>query len=260
MDYQGLAPADVYLMAEPDVAVPALIAALRARGVKPPALPPAPARLARPPLSALDSASEIDVPMLATALDAAIGSTDVSILHVPLSWAPHLWHFRHPLDYLGADGGAGIGAGPGLAIGSALALRDSGRLPVALLGDGDFVMGATALWTAARHRIPLLIVLANNRSFFNDELHQERVARQRDRPVENRWIGQAIRDPDLDHAALARAQGCAGVGPVEDPRKLVAALKEGAAEVRAGRCCVVDVRVRGGYDPGTAAAVTRVAR
>jgi thiamine pyrophosphate-dependent acetolactate synthase large subunit-like protein len=259
MDYQGLPPAEVYMLCESDVAVPLLLDAVRARKPNAPVMQPALPRPARPPAAALDAATEIDVPLLATALDAAIGAKDVSILHVPLSWAPHLWDFRHPLDYLGSDGGAGIGAGPGLAIGSALALRDAGstRLPVALLGDGDYVMGVNALWTAAHYRIPLLIVLANNRSFFNDELHQERVARQRARPVENRWVGQAIRDPDLDHAALARAQGCDGIGPVEDPRALVAALREAAALVRAGSCCVVDVRVRPGYDPNTATAVTR---
>ena len=110
-----------------------------------------------------------------------------------------------------------------MSVGAALALRDSGssRLPVAVLGDGDFLMGVTALWTAVRNSIPLLVVVANNRSFFNDELHQERVALQRGRPVENRWIGQAIRDPDIDLATMARGQGCIGIGPVEDPRKLV---------------------------------------
>ena len=69
------------------------------------------------------------------------------------------------------------------------------------------MMGATAIWTAVHYKIPLLIVVCNNRSFFNDELHQERVARIRNRPVENRWIGQRISEPDIDFAALARAQG-----------------------------------------------------
>ena len=67
-------------------------------------------------------------------------------------------------------------------------------------------MGVTALWTAAHYRIPLLIVVANNRSFFNDELHQERVARMRSRPVENRWIGQRIADPEIDLAGHRRAR------------------------------------------------------
>jgi len=194
---------------------------------------------------------------LATALKEALAGAPVSMIRLPLSWGEHLWDFRHPLDFLGADGGGGIGSGPGMAVGAALALRDGERLPVAVLGDGDFLMGVTALWTAVRNGIPLLIVLANNRSFFNDELHQERVARERSRPVENRWIGQAIRDPDIDLAAMARAQGCAGIGPVEDPRRLLPALHDAVAAVRAGKVCVVDVHVAAGYDPGAASGIVQ---
>ena len=71
------------------------------------------------------------------------------------------------------DGGAGIGSGPGMAVGAALALENSGRLPVAVLGDGDFLMGGTAVWTAAHYRLPLLIVVANNSFFYNDVVHQQ---------------------------------------------------------------------------------------
>ncbi len=257
MDYQGLPPADLYLLAEPDAAVPPLLAAVKELRPSRPALPQPGLRRAPPPLSALDPAGIIEVPMLATALRKAVGEAPVSMIRLPLSWGEHMWDFRHPLDFLGTDGGGGIGSGPGMAVGAALALRDggSGRLPVAILGDGDFLMGVTALWTAVHNAIPLLVVIANNRSFFNDELHQERVARDRGRPVENRWIGQSIRDPDIDLATLARGQGCIGIGPVEDPRKLVAAIAEGVATVRAGEVCVVDVRVAVGYDPGGAAGI-----
>jgi thiamine pyrophosphate-dependent acetolactate synthase large subunit-like protein len=262
MDYQGLPPADVNLLAEPDVTVPLLLAAVRKLRPHAPKLPPVAERPAPPPVSALDTATSLNVPLLATALRAAVGAADVSLLHLPLSWAPHLWDFRHPLDYIGSEGGGGIGGGPGVAVGAALALRDSGsgRLPIAICGDGDFLMGVTALWTAAHYGIPLLMVIANNRSFFNDELHQERVAKERSRPVANRWIGQQIREPDIDLAALARAQGCVGLGPVEDPKTLIAVLREGVAAVRAGKPCVVDVRVEPGYDPGMASAMQRVAR
>ncbi|HXC92176.1 MAG TPA: thiamine pyrophosphate-binding protein [Stellaceae bacterium] len=257
MDYQGLPPADLYLLAEPDAAVPPLLAAVKELRPSRPALPQLGPRRAPPPLSALDAAGIIEVPMLATALRKAVGEAPVSMIRLPLSWGEHMWDFRQPLDFLGTDGGGGIGSGPGMAVGAALALRDggSGRLPVAILGDGDFLMGVTALWTAVHNAIPLLVVIANNRSFFNDELHQERVARDRGRPVENRWIGQSIRDPDIDLATLARGQGCIGIGPVEDPRKLVAAIAEGVATVRAGEVCVVDVRVAVGYDPGGAAGI-----
>jgi thiamine pyrophosphate-dependent acetolactate synthase large subunit-like protein len=263
MDYQGLPPADVYILAEPDAALPMLVAGVAAwqqrfQQSRPPLPEPEP-RPGPPPLSALEDASVVEVPHIATALKAVLGDTPVSMLRLPLSWADRLWEFRHPLDYLGTDGGGGIGSGPGMSVGAALALRDSssGRLPVAILGDGDFLMGVTALWTAVRNEIPLLIVVANNRSFFNDELHQERVARQRGRPVENRWIGQAIRGPDIDLAAMARSQGCTGIGPVEDPKELVSAIREAVAAVRAGKVCVVDVRVATGYAADATAAILR---
>jgi len=257
MDYQGLPPADVYLLAEPDAAVPSLLAAVKALRPNSPPLPGAALRPGPPPLSALEDAPVIRVPHIATALKAALGDTPVSLLRLPLSWADGLWEFHHPLDYLGTDGGGGIGSGPGMSVGAALALRDTGsaRLPVAVLGDGDFLMGVTALWTAVRNEIPLLVVVANNRSFFSDELHQERVARQRGRPVENRWIGQAIRGPDIDLAMMARGQGCTGIGPVEDPKQLVAAIREGVAAVRSGKVCVVDVRVAAGYAAEATAAI-----
>ena len=260
MDHQGLPPVDVHLLAEPDVAMPPLLAAIKSLRPGAPPLPPPPSRQGPPPLPALDTAETIEVPMIATALEAALDGADASIIRVPLSWAGHLWDFRHPLDYLGCDGGGGVGAGPGNAVGAALALRGGERLPIAIIGDGDFLMGNTALWTAAHYGIPVLIVVANNRSFFNDEVHQERVAKVRGRPVANRWIGQAIREPDIDIAAMARAQGCVGIGPVERPNSLVAALREGIAAVRAGRPCVVDVRVAMGYDPATAAGMQRTVR
>ena len=122
------------------------------------------------------------------------------------------------------------------------------------------MMGCTGMWTAAHYHIPFLTVVANNRSIFNDELHQERVARERGRPVANRWIGQAIREPDIDIASIARAQGCVGIGPVTEPKKLVEALSQGIAAVREGKPCVIDVRVDPGYDPAMTAAMQRVAR
>ncbi len=109
-------------------------------------------------------------------------------------------------------------------------------------------MGNTAVWTAVHYGIPCLLVVCNNRSFFNDEMHQERVAIARQRPVENRWIGQRIDEPDVDIAAIARAQGATGIGPVTRPDEVQPALEKGIAAVRAGRVCVIDARVLPGYD------------
>jgi len=189
--------------------------------------------------------------MLAAALAEATAGQEICLVRGPNAWAGHLWTIEHPLDYLGIDGGAGLGSGPGLVVGAALALHDTSRLAVAVMGDGDYLMGATALWTAAHYGLPLLIVIANNQSFYNDEVHQERMARQRGRLVANKWIGQHITGPDIDLAMLARNQGAVGLGPISQPDALGAALAEAVAAARGGNVVVVDVHVRPGYDPAT---------
>jgi thiamine pyrophosphate-dependent acetolactate synthase large subunit-like protein len=203
--------------------------------------------------AAADDAGAIGMRVLAAALHAALGDRPHCAVRLPLGWDGRDLHATEPLDYLGQDGGAGLGSGPGMAVGAALGLAESGedRLAVAVLGDGDFLMGCQALWTAARHKLPLLVVVANNRSFFNDEVHQERMAVARDRAVENRAIGIAIDDPDPDLAALARSLGLVGHGPVVDPDALEEILTRAAAEARAGAAVVVDVRITTTGYPGT---------
>jgi thiamine pyrophosphate-dependent acetolactate synthase large subunit-like protein len=253
LDSRALPPVDILLAAEPDAAVAGLVEALGGYRSARPAEErrPFPIEPVRP--------GPLDVAGLARALRRAAEGRQVSLLHLPLSWDGGFWPFRQPLDYLGSEGGAGIGSGPGISVGAALALRGSGRLPVGICGDGDFLMGATALWTAVHYSIPLLLVVANNRSFYNDEVHQERMARARGRPVENKWIGQRIADPDVDIAGLARAQGAQGFGPIADARELAATFDAAIAAVDAGAVAVVDVRVEPGYAPAMAATVARPA-
>ncbi|MSQ49625.1 MAG: thiamine pyrophosphate-binding protein [Betaproteobacteria bacterium] len=238
MDYQGLPPADVYMMCEPDIAVPLLTQAVRARPALVPGKEEAPAK----------STDAVSIRALATVLAEATSDIEVCISHLPLGWNGAYRHFKHPLDYLGANGGGGVGAGPGMTVGAALALKGSGRMVVGIIGDGDFLMGVTALWTAAHYRIPCLLLVANNRSFYNDELHQERVARQRGRPVENKWIGQRIDEPDIDLAMMARAQGAEGFGPIKNIQELRPAMAKAIQAVKNGAVCVLDVRVVPGYD------------
>jgi thiamine pyrophosphate-dependent acetolactate synthase large subunit-like protein len=250
MDYQGLPVCDVMLATTPEEAVPSLIKALGGAAPKPlPAAAPKP--------SPAPPTDKLVVNDLVRALKAAVGAREVTLAHISLSWDGATWPFRHPLDYVGSEGGGGVGGGPGNAVGTALALLGSGRLTAAVCGDGDFMMSNQAIWTAVHYRIPLLIVVANNRSFFNDELHQERVARIRARPVENRWIGQRISEPDIDIAALARAQGAQGFGPVTKAADLEATFAQAIAAVERGEVAVVDVRVEPGYAAATTAAMLR---
>jgi thiamine pyrophosphate-dependent acetolactate synthase large subunit-like protein len=251
MDHQALPPVDLFLAAEPDAVVPEMLGILNASGVI------TAARQADPlELSDLPS-GPIAVEQMGKVLRHACGARDVSLLHLPLSWNGAIWPFRHPLDFVGSDGGGGIGGGPGISVGAALALRGSGRLPVSILGDGDFLMGVTAVWTAVHYRIPLLMVVANNQSFFNDEVHQERMAHMRGRPVENKWIGQRMTDPEIDVAGIARAQGAVAFGPVHSTEDLASTFEAAIKAVEAGSVVVVDVRVQPGYTPAMTAALTR---
>jgi thiamine pyrophosphate-dependent acetolactate synthase large subunit-like protein len=252
MDYQALAPADEYVMCEPDVVVAALLERVAWRSPRATAAP-----AALPPAS-----DAVSIRTLAEALNAAAARRDICLARVPLGWHGAYRHFRAPLDYIGLEGGGGVGAGPGIAVGAALALRGSGRMPVAIMGDGDFLMGVTAIWTAAHYRLPCVMLVANNRSFYNDEVHQERVARARGRPIENKWIGQRIDAPDIDLAAMARAQGAHAIGPVDVLAQLRPALEQALAAADAGHVAVVDVRVQPGYDanPSGAASHQRATR
>jgi thiamine pyrophosphate-dependent acetolactate synthase large subunit-like protein len=167
-----------------------------------------------PPAPAIAEASALTTTDIQVSLFEAVRGDAVTLTRVAFGWDFSYWPLSGPLDYLGADGGGGIGSGPGMSVGSALALRASNRLPIAILGDGDFLMGVTALWTASRYDIPLLVIVANNLSFFNDEAHQREVADVRSRPAENAHVGIHIDEPAPDLAGFARAQGFAAIGPV----------------------------------------------
>lgn len=248
-DHFALPPVDLPIAADPDLVVAALLERI---GEEPPDRADWPPALDAPP-AVEPPAGAIGMRALASALERALGDGPACAVRLPLGWDGSDLRAAGPLDYLGQDGGAGLGSGPGMAVGAALALGDADpdRLAVAVLGDGDFLMGCQALWTAARHRLPLLVVVANNRSFFNDEVHQERMAVARDRAVENRAVGIAIDDPDPDLAALARSLGLAGHGPVADPAALEETLAAAAAEARGGAAVVVDVRIDPAGYPGT---------
>jgi thiamine pyrophosphate-dependent acetolactate synthase large subunit-like protein len=165
------------------------------------------------------------------------------VARIPLTWPSGVWEFSRPLAHLGGDGGGGVGSGPGMSVGAALAARSTGRPVVSFVGDGDLLMSPSALWTAAHHGIPILFVVANNRSYYNDEEHQDRVARVRNRPPENRWIGQRIDEPPVNFAGLARDLGAAGFGPVADPDDLAEAYRGALNAVSEGGPALVDVHI-----------------
>jgi acetolactate synthase-1/2/3 large subunit len=162
------------------------------------------------------------------------------------SWPEGWWEFAGAGTFLGGAAGGGIGYGPGALVGGALAARDRGQLGVGIIGDGDLAMAPGALWTARHYRVPLVMVVNNNGSFYNDEPHQAEIARQRGRPEDNSWIGMRVADPGISFVDLATSFGCVGFGPVVDPDDLPGVLAEAVAAARAGETVVVDVRTARG--------------
>ena len=240
MDYHVLPPVDLLLMCEPDAAVPLLLDAVQPRKATVPVPKAAAGKVA--------STSAVTLQGVGDALREALEGVDYCVTRLPLGWHGSYLPFKHPLDYIGVDGGAGVGAGPGITVGGALAIKGTGRIALGIMGDGDFLMGNTAIWTATHYKIPALFVICNNRSYFNDERHQEAIAVKRGRPPENRWIGQRIDDPDIDLAAMGTAQGALGIGPVKAFADMRPAIERGLAHVKAGGVCVIDMRVLPGYD------------
>ena len=230
-DHRRLAPADLYLMCETDAVVPVLLAAIpkRRRAVRgPPRVPAA-------------GGDGLNLVHVAEALARATGDIDVCYTRLPFRWEGGIVHFHHPLDYIGYDGGSGIGSGPGITVGAALGLAGTGRLAIGVMGDGDFLMGNSALWTAVHYRLPALFVVVNNRSFATDEYMQRVMARRRQRPAGNEWIGCRIDEPAIDLAKMAESMGALGIGPIKQVDDLAPAIERGVAAALGGQVVLVDV-------------------
>lgn len=119
--------------------------------------------------------------------------------------------------FLMPRGMAGLGWGLPLAIGAQFAAPD--RTVLCVTGDGGFGHCWAEVETMVRHQLPIVTIVLNNQ-ILGYQKHGETV-------VFNAYTDACEFRP-VDHAAIARACGCAGVR-IEDPAdfapKLEAALK-----------------------------------
>jgi acetolactate synthase-1/2/3 large subunit len=241
MDYGGLPAVDVSIPTVTSTTVAALLDGLE----KPvPAMP-----IQGWDLPKLEGKGEIGLMDLALAFFHATKDREICITGRPLGWPLNANEITHPLGFLGHTGGGGLGAGTSIAVGAALGLREIGskRRAVAILGDGDYTMGLTAIWNAATLKLPILFLIANNQSYFNDEDHQIKIAQRRGRPTENAPIGQRMQEPEPNLAGLARDLGLEAPEPITDLTDLQAALIHSLDRVENGAAVVLDVRVRQEY-------------
>jgi thiamine pyrophosphate-dependent acetolactate synthase large subunit-like protein len=160
-------------------------------------------------------------------------------------WARRLWPVTEHYQMLGGNGAAGLGGYAPIAVGAALANKDKGILTVALQSDGDLMYAPGLLWTAAHHKIPILMLMHNNRCYHQEIMHIQRMAAIHGRTQTTANIGTEITNPDIDFAKLAQGMGVWAEGPITDPAKLGPALKRALAEVKDGRPALIDVVCQG---------------
>ena len=234
LDHFALAEADMRLSVSPETFVAAMNAMPGARA-------PGKWMIAPPTRPDLPQSGPVTIPALIASFEACRGQRKICLTRLTFGAPDEFIQFTGPLDCIGMDGGAGIGSTPGITVGAALALKGTGRIPVAIIGDGDLLMGSQALWTAAHEKLPCLFIVNNNSSFYNDVEHQEIVARRRTRPVENKNIGMEITDPNINIAELAHSYGFVVYGPVSKIEELATIFEAAFQSVESGACVLVDV-------------------
>ncbi len=161
-------------------------------------------------------------------------------------WPNRLWRMEHHHSWLGSSGGSGVGYGAPAAVGAALGNRDiGGRFSVNIQSDGDLMYAPGVLWTAARHKIPILSVMHNNRGYHQEVMHVQRLANRRNRVaalgMDRSPIGTSIENPDIDFANLAKSMGYWTAGPIKDPDQLGPTIKRAVEVVKAGEPALIDV-------------------
>lgn len=143
--------------------------------------------------------------------------TDAILVDEGLTSARYISALRPHRERYGyhALASGGIGWGVPASVGASLA--NPQRPVVCYSGDGSAMYSIQALWTAAHHRLPLTVVIANNGGY--------RIIKQRLLAMHqtNHFVGMDFADPPVDFAALAIALGCTATR-VTEPDALAPAL------------------------------------
>jgi acetolactate synthase-1/2/3 large subunit len=255
-DFGRYADVDLAIAADAEATLPALIEEIR-RAMTPQRRTAAEARGARIAAThkeiqtrAIQDArfgwesSPVSVPRLIAELGEQIKNDDWAIVsghQFTGDWQRRLLNFDKPYRYNGDCGGFGIGYDTPASVGAALANRKLGRLSIGIVGDGDLNFAPGVLWTAVHHRIPLLLVVHNNRAYHAEVMIIQRMAGSRGRGSATSHIGTTLADPEINHAQLARSYGMYSEGPITDPKDLAAAYQRALAKVRNGEPALVDV-------------------
>ncbi|MEQ1948775.1 MAG: thiamine pyrophosphate-dependent enzyme [Bryobacteraceae bacterium] len=189
-------------------------------------------------------ASPISTARMCAELWAQVKNEDWSLVsfdRMVSSWPTRLWNFSKYYQYIGAQGGAGIGYGAPAAVGAALANKKHGRLSINIQTDGDLNYQPGVMWTAAHHQIPMLNIMHNNRSYHEERMYVALLGAKFNRGIDRSDIGTALIGPNIDYASIARGYGLYAEGPISDPKELGPAIKRSLERVKKGEPALIDV-------------------
>jgi len=252
-DFQRFAEVDLSIAADAEATLPSLVEAVRrattadrrrvfeSRGAKLAEASRAALDRARLEASYAWDASPVSTARLCAELWGQIRDEDWALVNGTGGWAPRLWNFDKPYQWIGGSGGAGVGYGAPAAVGAALAHKPHGRLAVNIQADGDLMYAPGVLWTAAHHRIPLLSVMHNNRAYHQELMHVQKMCNRHSRGIERGRIGSELVDPPIDYAKVAQGLGLHAEGPITDPSEVAPAIARALASVKRGEPALVDV-------------------
>ena len=169
------------------------------------------------------------LPRGAVVVDESASSLPHVLRHLPLT---------APGSFFGSKTGT-LGWAMGAAIGIQLAAPE--RKVVVTIGDGSVMYAPQALWTAARYRLPITYVVANNASYAILKSGMETLGlASAKRGV---FPGMDLVDPEIDYLGLARALGVRACR-VDKPDEVRDALAEALAH---GGPALVDVAIDRGF-------------
>ena len=252
-DFQRYAEVDLAIAGDAEATLPSLIDAVKraANGDRKRVFESRGAKLAEASSAALDrarleasyawDASPVSTARLCAELWGQIKNEDWALVNGTAGWAPRLWSFDKPYQWIGGSGGAGVGYGAPAGVGAALAHKRHGRLAVNIQADGDLMYAPGVLWTAAHHRIPLLSVMHNNRAYHQELMHVQKMCNRHSRGIDRGRLGSELVDPPIDFAKVAQGFGVHAEGPITDPKDLGPAIARAVAVVKRGEPALVDV-------------------
>src|SRR6201998_2020121 len=146
-----------------------------------------------------------------------------------------LLSLRPHRDRYGYHALASGGIGWGLPASVGIILANPNRPVVCFSGDGSAMYSIQALWTAAHHKLPLNIVIANNGGY--------RIIKQRLLAFhgDDHYVGMDFADPPVDFSGVARSLGCEAIR-ISDPKEVMHTL---AAAFRRPGAKLIEVMVDG---------------